>query len=1214
MRYLTGDNTQMKKRIGSLLLTLFVLAFVAPAAQAQSMFATLTGTVQDSGGAVVVGAGVTVKNAASGETRTTTTNRAGYFSVTELPAATYLVLVSGKGFENYRETGIALTGGADLSINIQLKVGAANETVEVVGQRTDLSPTTSGEKSYTISEEDLEQVSLDSRDATEIVNIMPGSVMTPNGAVNGQAFSGQANGMNTTTGPLANENVNGQGVDVTMDGGHTFDPGAFGNAVPVTANQDMIAEVKILTSNFTADNPKGPVVVNTVSKSGGSNFHGDLHFVARNHVLDSIDSYEKENGITSTPNEHYYYPGGTIGGPVFIPHTRINKNRNKLFFFDGYEFYNQIQDGGIDTAFLPTAAMLSGDFSKVASYGTNVAGGSILTTTPTTPNWATGAFGGPWVAGNPKLSVSADRLLSCTITGGKLGPSCMDPNGVALLTAYTASLQPFISSNGAPNAQGFNYAEDIIQPMNMWQNLARVDFDYSDKSKLYVTFDRQHQTATWPNGYWVGSSSENYVPSPSTIIGDDWTDFVNVNLMRVISPSMTSETRFSYTFENYPGDPSDPAKMQRYEIPGFKLGGIYKQPTAPDLVTWGAGFPDLGDVGHTYPLICYKKMPAASEDLTKVIRTHTVKGGIYWEFLDNVQTTWNQWGDFSYGNWAPAVTGNMYADALMGIGHTGYTEYAVPPEPPNNKENIISFYAQDDWKVTRRLTLQYGLRFDHYGKPYSTPYGAAQFNPATYNNSPSAVGLNTGVSWNLINSKVPLAGTTSTALFYSPRIGAAYDLFGNGRTIVRGGYGQYRTFDLFSFGSANATSEGSVGYTCGWNDPNCPTWEDVDTHSAGPAIFGAGLPAATLASPNTINTVNPHDHEQPLTTTYSVTIDQKLPGKMNIEGSYVGNHSTDFQTEVNVNAVPLGAMIGNPCANVASAQATECVQKYRPYQNYQDIDSTTTAGKSRFDSLQMSLQRNTGFLTLMVNYTYSKALGDGVLGTDSTSGYKDLGVNEMYGVLPLDRPNVLSTVYVVHMPKLHGSNAIARGAVNGWELSGITQIESGANLTSGAGSSGWGFGYSPVSNPAKGSLAYNNTALLGSPDITLMPLLTCDPRKGNPKGVFLNASCFGVPKGNGVNGTTKLPYLPGPKYWKSDLTAIKNFKIREHQNAQFRVGAFNFLNHALLSFAPGDSDLYLNNLAFDTTTGGETNLNPNFGKALWHYGHRIVELEAKYSF
>ncbi len=934
---------------------------------------------------------------------------------------------------------------------------------------------------------------------------------------------------------------------------------------------------------------------------------------------------KRKTGSRPRPQESYYYPGATIGGPVIIPGTGFNKKRNKLFFFDGYEFYKQLNDAGIESAFVMTPQMLSGDFSAAAGYGSNVTGGSLLTATPTTPpgpNYIAPASGTPGQSGyvpptpdpydgllalTPGKSVSQPRLAGCTVSPtGVLSSACLDPNGVALMTAY---MPKPTTPNGAPDSNGNNYIQDITQPMNMTQNMARVDFDYSDRTKLYVTYNRQHQTATWAVGMWANTASANAIPAPTPLIGGDLSDFVSANFMHVISPTMTSESRFTFTYEDYPAVAQDPAKLQRSDIPNFSLKGVYGQPTAPMYATWGSGFPNLGDVGYQFPLTCYKKIPAAGEDLTKVIRTHTAKAGVYWEFVNNVQNNWGQWGDFNEGTWATPVSGNMYADTLMGVGHTGYIEQAAPP-PQEMADKILSFYAQDDWKVNRRLTVQYGLRLEHYGKPYSPPFGLAQFNPAHYNNAPSAVGQNTGVSWHKQNSSIPLAGTTDAFLYYSPRFGAAFDVFGNGHTIVRGGYGKYRAYDSVQSNSYTAsaqTSIGSVAWSCGWNDPLCPSYEDIDTHAQGPAVFGQGIPAGTLAAPNTIDTVNPKDHEQPLVSTYSVTIDQKLPWRMNIEGSYVGNSSQYFQPQINVNAIPIGAMINSTCAAGATVTVS-CQQQYRPYQNYQDILSETTAGKARFDSLEASLQRTSGFLTLMINYTYSKALSDGYLGSNNTSGYADYGVNEFYGVSPSDRPNVLSTAYVVHVPSFRGGNALVKGITNGWEISGITQIESGANLTSGP--DGWSFGYTP--SAASTSQPENNTSLLGTPDITLMPLLTCNPSKGNPKGTYINASCFSLPAGNGINGTTKMPYIPGPNYWKSDLTAIKNFKIGEHQNAQFRIAGFNFLNHALTSFEAGDPNLDLNNFSF--ANGQEVNNNPSFGQAKWRYGQRIVELGVKYSF
>ena len=211
------------------------------------------------------------------------------------------------------------------------------------GTVTEMAPVNSGEKTYTISADDLQRLSPVSRDATEIVTIMPGALMAANGGVNSAVSDNQTVGLNVS-GPLGNVNINGQLIDVSMDGGHTFDPERMAARSRVTANQDMISEVKVLTSNFMADNPKGPVIVNTISKIGGKDFHGDFRFYARNTALNSNEAFEKQNGFKTRPDESDHYPGFGIGGPVIIPKTNFNKGRNKLFFHESYEYYSQMRD------------------------------------------------------------------------------------------------------------------------------------------------------------------------------------------------------------------------------------------------------------------------------------------------------------------------------------------------------------------------------------------------------------------------------------------------------------------------------------------------------------------------------------------------------------------------------------------------------------------------------------------------------------------------------------------------------------------------------------------------------------------------------------------------------------------------------------------------------------------------------------------------------
>lgn len=1196
-----------------------------PAALAQSIFANLSGTVTDPDGAVVPGAKVDIQNDASKVTREIITNKSGYFSATQLPIGTYSVSVTAKGFQKWNGTGIILNGSEEKTVGIRLELGKETETVTVTASSGQMDVTESGAKDYTITSSDMEKLPMIGANATEILRIIPGAAQITLGGTNRPAADGTIIGVNGSTvgasaGGMSAVSINGQqatGISINQDGQNVEDPGAPGAATPVNPNPDMISEVSVLTSNYGADNAKGPVVINSLSKSGGSTFHGDVHMEARNSALNAEEAFEKlsevesgyNKGFLKVPN-HYYYPGFDVGGPVIIPHTNFNKGRKRYFFHESFTDYLQLIDGGINRDFIPTADMInSGDFSALGTSAyapsTSIRYGS-LGGIPTTPS-----------------QVGPGFRPGCVINGGVMNSNCISP--AAQLWMKDSLPAPTLS---APNALGFNYVAPAQESQNDAQNLVKFDANFTDNTKAYISWSHQQESANWPLGLWTGAGDWT-LPAPSHVLSNNTSDLYTLNFLHIFSPALTVEAHIGYTHMYMPGAPADPSKVLRSQM-NFPLKGVFGNPNAPIATSWGGSIPNIGDIGHDYHPTFYaeKGIPSTGADLTKVFKTHTLKFGFLWEKIYNAQDAWAQYqGVFSYGPWNTHFTGNNYADMLMGA-NEGYYEQALPPVV-KMAQISTSLYATDHWKLNKHITVDYGMRFEHFGAPYSAnPWGLAAFNPSQYQLNAQ----NPGLSWYSLNPKTPLSGDTENFMVYSPRFGASIDPFGNGKTVVRGGWGEYR-YGVYVDGNQSAanTAAGSVG----WSAPGTAiSWEDIDQFAndgSGSCVANAsgGIDAAnnhcaptviwgipTNFQNGTVYVADTRNHDQPYTVTYSLNIDQALPDKFLFEASYVGNHSDLTQNSINMDSVPIGAMTASSVASVCSdldggvlsSQLNDsyCQQRFRPYSYYQGVDAPESAGKSQYDSFQAQLNRRAGFATLAFNYAFSKNLGN----SNESGAMKDYGVREYWTVLNFNRAQVFNAAYVFDLPKTGIGNPFVRGIANGWEFSGITQIQSGAMLTA---NTGYQLG---ISNAAGGP------ALAGTPDVTVAPILTCNPKMGLKKGQFANPSCFALPvNGDTSIGNTRFPYLAGPKYWNSDINLDKRFSIGESQALELRFSAFDFMNHALTSFTSGDNNLKLmfNTNGTLSNATDSTNACPGpycqaFGYPDVHYGQRRLSVSAKYSF
>lgn len=333
-----------------------------------------------------------------------------------------------------------------------------------------------------------------------------------------------------------------------------------------------------------------------------------------------------------------------------------------------------------------------------------------------------------------------------------------------------------------------------------------------------------------------------------------------------------------------------------------------------------------------------------------------------------------------------------------------------------------------------------------------------------------------------------------------------------------------------------------------------------------------------------------------------------MPWSSRLDIGYVGNQSYDIPSSgnggslngnsLNINLVPVGAMNSDPSVDPNTLNANS----FRPIKGFSDFYVATNNGWANYNAFQLTWARTKGKYNVSMNYTYGKALG-------LVGFFDQTNLANNYGVLAGNRTHIFNAAYSIELGSPVKSK-LAGGFVNGWQLSGITQVESGANLSAlslnGFVSSSY-FGFNANGYKDTAGYAVSNVAILGTNDIALSPILTCDPRNGLGHNQYINPSCFAIPTVPGQNGPTVLPAIYGPGFFNTDLALFKSFNITESKKLQFRVNGYNFLNHPLWSF--NNQNL---TLSFDGTTGQLT--NPNFGTVTQKQGHRIVEFMARFVF
>lgn len=1216
-----------------------LLLLLAPAAFAQITTGSLSGTVRDTTGAVVPGAKVTLINQATNDSRVTLANGAGYFSFAAVPAGTYTVQVAAAGFQAWKGIDILMNSGDIREVpDIHLSVGATTQTVSVSASPAQIVPIDSGERSDVISSQDLEKLSLESRNVSELLKILPG--VTEVGGTNGGGtvdFS--------AVGPVGSTDGVGYspsgapyrgGTSYLLDGANIIDPGCncWSIAVP---NPDMTAEVKV-DQSFGADAPNGPVVINTTSKSGGNQFHGQAYFYARNQALNS-NTWLNDNSKTAKQPGEYYYPGGNIGGPILIPHTDFNKN-HKLFFWFGYEYYKQTLPAGAPLeSYIPSAGMMSGNFTSSGSGNSALCPNGF---SAGATNWCGDPTGSNDANGNPITNAAAVPV---------------DPGAKALMKMFPAANADPTSTPG-----GYNYVLPYSNQQNGYVWRGRIDYNINENNKIFVTYQTGTSTyITVAHAYW---NPANAVAYPGGSLDQPTTSRVlTANMVNVLSPTLTNEFVFGWGWANEPFSPTNLQAIYKSTL-GYPYATLYNSASlvAPSINSAGAQtFPDISqpafyDAAGVYPTL--KATPSFADNVSKVWKTHTFKAGGFTELVGNDQGVWSypngqlSFGDQAYSN---QVIGSTLPSSTL-IGSTNPTANLVEGIANYFSQNsyapvqdlayrTTSFYLLDNWQVKPRLTVNVGVRWDHVGRWYDRQgVGLAVWYPQLYaqdvaqnQSAKSMVVEYPGVRWRGIDSGLPNGGSPTRLAWTSPRVGFAYDIQGQGKTVIRGGWGEYAWNDQ-PYGNPLSTAQNMQTY----NSPGSQ------------AITLSQIPLQTPSGNNqpagSIGAAAYNDYYDPITYAWNLTVDRQLPWSSMLEVAYVGNSSQHMlmggQSDAvgiggaefsNINKIPLGGLFKQDPITGAAAPSdpdntgSYNIEDYYPYAGCvagggcygYGTNSVTVQqhiGQANYNGLQVAWLKQRGPVSFNFNYTWSKSLGT------ISSTLDAFTVHGNYGILSIDRPQVFNSSYAYSIGNVyHGNYGVVRQLANGWTVSGITTFQTGGNLqaeyTQNLGLS--------IEQPIPGNTskleALTSKTYFGTDADSILPITTCNPRSGLGSHQLVNLSCFSAPV-VGTQGDRQIhPYLNGPIYTDSDLTVYKTFNITERQNVEFRASAFDFMNHSLWGFSGNN---YLQ-LKYQTNDGGHTFFTNSsilgVNESAWGVMNqkspysgagyaRILELSLKYNF
>jgi hypothetical protein len=1104
--------------------------------------ATIVGTITDPSGSVIPNVSVSITNVDTGEVRTIKTNDDGQFTAPSLVIGHYNVKAQAPGFSEAERTGIVLNVGDRTRIDLDLKVGTAQQSVTVEAEGVKVQ-TDTGEVSDVITGQQISDLAANGRSVYTLFALTPGASSIQGDFITPTAVSGDSNV--SINGQRAGHNLQ------LLDGGENLDRG--GSSASVMPSMDAIAEFRSITSNYSAEyGLAGAATITTVVKSGTKQFHASLWEFDRN------DAFDARNYFNPAPNKvaelRFNTYGFNAGGevPLWKSHP--------TFFFYNMEWRSLIQ-GGLTNQTVPPTSAYGGDL------------GSTAITVPTAAQ----------LSPAQQAKFAADGLaLGAPFPNNTIPTNLLDPNAQLLLKAGIFPAQ----TSGSQFIGGNN------SPTTVREEIARVDHQFTDKFSVFGHWVSEQTSQTYGTTQW----SNDNVPTVSDVFGNPSYSAV-IHTTYVVSPTLLNEASF-----NYNGNRINIIPQGVVSAPsGFTFNRLFTGPNADNRI------PQIqlnGSTGADYtsnwtPWTNVANDYQLRDDLSWTKGAHQLKFGFSWALYKKVQTYFaNTEGNFQFNG---AFTGNDFADFLLGYS-TQYEEDAVQSAGHWNNVSYAA-YVQDNWRATHRLTLNLGLRWDGAPHTYEANQQSANFYPNLYNPANKPV-FNADGS---INTTLTPAGALGTSpnpilaglLFYTngigiggkngipkgltndywpqfgPRVGFAYDLTGQGKTVIRGGFGimydRIQGNDMYN-GATNTPFDAS------------PTLHNVLLSNPGTSVGGTGatITAAALPVLPVGITGIALNYKPPTSYQYSFGMQQALGAKSVLAVSYVGSqgrHENDYR-EINL---PPQADLPALVASSGSG-----INQLYGYSGYGAIRLSEDEANAHYNSLQVDLHGNVrSDLQVQFGYTLSRAIdattsnGSGGDLNNVTNPY--LGWKYDVGPSQFDRTNIAFVNFVYQMPFFKNSDShLLKTVAGGWALSGIVTMESGAPINLG------------VSGNNVASVVPNSG---NRPDV--------NGAVSYPKTAaeWFNPASFSAPAA-GTYGNLGFDALRGPGRDDWNLSLFKNFVISESRGSRFelRLDSFNTWNHTQFK---GDA----NNGGISLNEGSS-----NFGAVTAAFDPREFQLGAKLVF